>query len=285
MYRDARSCLGRFVAKWNWRSLLLFEAIVCAVSLFFSIAGSTATQIVVTVPARGGLSLGSNTILLLLGSFLPGVVLLLVSKECRLATFRLKASFGVYAGAVLLGFFLPFSSYLGARVSYLPWNSSTLPTLIRVFAINLPLSPLWEEIIWRAYFFPKVNSMVRRGPSIAVASLGWTVWHVGFLFQLHHSGIRAAIITIFVVQIFLGGIVLCSFFALGRNSLLPCVLMHAAFNASSVAYFGNYNRVNDIGSYVAETVFTLVVAIIVLSVALRRAGNGSALIEGSGVSA
>jgi membrane protease YdiL (CAAX protease family) len=259
------------MAKWNWRSLLLFEAIVSSISLFFSIAGSVSRQIVVTVPARGGLSVGSNIILLLLGSFLPGVVLFLVSRECRSATLRLKAGFVVYVSAVLIGFVLPFSSYLGARVSYLPWNSNTLPSLIRVFAINLLLSPLWEEIIWRAYFLPKANSMMGRAPSMVVASLGWTVWHAGYLFQLHHSGIRAAILAIFIVQIFLGGIVLCSFFALGRSSLLPCVLLHTAFNTSSAAYFGSYNRVNDIGSYIAETVFTLVVAIILFTMALRRA--------------
>lgn len=265
--------------KWNWRSLLLFEAIVSLISLFFSIAGSVSPEIVVTVPARGGLSLGSNALLLLLGSFLPGVVLLLVFRECRSATFRLKASFGVYLNAVLIGLFLPFSSYLGARVSYFPWNSSTFPSLIRVFAINLPLSPLWEEIIWRAYFFPKVNSMMRKGPSIFVASLGWTVWHVGFLFQLHHSGIRATILIILVVQIFLGGMVLCSFFALGRNSLLPCVLLHTAFNASTAIYFGSYNRVNDVGSYVAEAVFTLVVAIIVFRFAMRRSEDSSPVMK------
>jgi membrane protease YdiL (CAAX protease family) len=272
--------------KWNWRGLLLFEAIVCVVSLFFSIAGSVSRQIVVTVPARGGFSVGSNAILLLLGSFLPGVVLLLVSRECRSATLRLNAGFGVYVNAVLIGFVLPFSSYFGARLAYPPpWNSSTLPSLVRVFLVNLLLSPLWEEIIWRAYFYPKINSMMRRGPSIVVASVGWTIWHVGYLFQLHHYGIRVAIITIFVVEIFLGGIVLCSFFVQGRNSLLPCVLFHAAFNASSMAYFGSNNRVNDIGSYVAETAFTLVVAIIAFRFAMRRAENGSALTESSGVSA
>jgi membrane protease YdiL (CAAX protease family) len=141
------------------------------------------------------------------------------------------------------------------------------------------LSPLWEEIIWRAYFFPKVNSMMRKGPSIFVASLGWTVWHVGFLFQLHHSGIRATILIILVVQIFLGGMVLCSFFALGRNSLLPCVLLHTAFNASTAIYFGSYNRVNDVGSYVAEAVFTLVVAIIVFRFAMRRSEDSSPVMK------
>jgi membrane protease YdiL (CAAX protease family) len=270
--------------KWTWRSLVIVEVIVCVISLLFSIAGSVFPQIVVTIPSQGGLALGSNTILLLLGSFLPGIVLLIVSRECRSATFRLKATYGVYANAVVIGFVLPFSGYLGAKYSYLPWNASTLPSLIRVFAINLPLSPLWEEIIWRAYFFSKVNSMMQKRGTIVVASLGWTFWHIGFLFQLHHSGVRVAIITILIVQIFLGGIILCSFFALGRNSLLPCVLLHTAFNASTSVYFGSYNRVNDVGSYIAETLFTLLVAITVFKMALRRADDTSFLVEGNGVS-
>jgi hypothetical protein len=78
-----------------------------------------------------------------------------------------------------------------------------------------------------------------------------------------------------------GGIVLCSFFALGRNSLLPCVLLHTAFNASTGVYFGSYNRVNDTGSYVAETVFTLVVAVVVFRLATRKGGNGTSAIIGS----
>jgi hypothetical protein len=74
-----------------------------------------------------------------------------------------------------------------------------------------------------------------------------------------------------VAQFLFVGIILCSFFTLSRHALGPCVLLHTAWNASSTAYFGSYNRINDIGSYVAETIFTLAVAIIVFRVALRRA--------------
>lgn len=265
------------MAKWNWRSLLIFEAIVCIVSLFFSIVASTARQVVVTVPARGGVSIGSNTVLLSLGSFLPAVILFIASKECRSAVFRLRANLGVYIAAALIGFALPFSSYLGAGLAYPLWTSSTLPSLLRIFLLNIFLSPLWEEIIWRAYFYPKVNSMLPRAPAIAVSALGWTVWHTGFIFLLYHSGNRATIVAIFVVELFLGGIILCSFFTLGRNALGPCVLFHTAFNASNTTYFRSYNRINDVGSYIAETVFTLIVAIIVFKIAMRRAGNASLL--------
>lgn len=188
----------------------------------------------------------------------------------------------MYAKAVLVGFVLPFSSYLGGRIAYPLWDSGTLPSLARVFVINLFLTPLWEEIIWRAYFYPKVNSMMRRGPSIVIAALGWTVWHIGFLFFLYHSGISATNLAIFVVEIFLVGIILCSVFTLGRNSLLPCVLLHTAFNASTTVYYRKYSRINDTGSYVAEVIVSLAVALIVFRFAIRRPEDASSAVENGG---
>ena len=258
------------MAKWNWGSLLLFEAIVCIVSLLLSIAATVAPQIVLTVPARVGFSVGPKTVLLLLSSTAPGAVLFVLCRECRSATFTLRASIGVYAKAILLGFVLPFSSYLGGKIAYPLWDSSTLPSLARVFVINLLLSPLWEEITWRAYFYQKVNSMMRRGPSIVISALGFAVWHMGLMFFLYHSGVRATILPIYAIQLFLAGIILCSFFTLGRNSLLPCVLLHTAFNASTTVYYRKYGRVNDTGSYVAEGIISLVVALIVFRFALRK---------------
>jgi membrane protease YdiL (CAAX protease family) len=256
--------------RWNWGSLLFFEAIVCIFSLSVSVLGSIAPQIVLTIPAKGGFSVGSKTVLLLLSSLVPGFVLLALSRESRSYVFRFKASTGVYTMAVLIGFLLPFTSYLGGKIAYPLWDSRTLPSLARVFVINLFLAPLWEEVIWRAYFFPKANSMMRKGPSIVVTALAWTVWHAGFLFFLYHSGIRATNLSIFAVQIFLAGIILCSFFTLARNSLLPCVLLHAAFNASNAVYYGSYHRVNDSGSYVAEVIVSLAVALVVFRFALKR---------------
>jgi membrane protease YdiL (CAAX protease family) len=163
----------------------------------------------------------------------------------------------------------------------LPWNSSTVSTLVRVFLINIFMAPLWEEIIWRAYFYRKVSSMLRAKSAILVSSLGFTVWHVGFLFYLSHSGIRPAMLIAVVPQIFFAGIILCSLFTLARSALAPCVILHTAFNASTPVYFSSGNRVNDLGSYIAGTIFTLIVAIMMFRMVLRRAGNSSALVESS----
>ncbi|HUK87633.1 MAG TPA: CPBP family intramembrane glutamic endopeptidase, partial [Terriglobales bacterium] len=126
-----------------------------------------------------------------------------------------------------------------------------------MFLINLLLSPLWEEIIWRGYFYQKLGSMLRASHALLVAGLGWAIWHIGFLFYLHSAGIAMRFLAVLAIQLFLVGLVACCVFTLGKGSLLPCVLLHTAFNSATSIYYGAYGRTADIGSYIAETVAVL----------------------------
>jgi membrane protease YdiL (CAAX protease family) len=202
------------VNRWKWSDVLLFEVLICCISWVFSIAGSIAPQIVFTFPSNG-LSVGSNTALLLAASLVPALALILISRECRAAILRFAASGRVHLLALAVGFVLPFTSYIGAGHSYPIWDASTGGSLVRVFFINILLSPLWEEVIWRGYFYPKVGSMFGLPSAILLGSLGWTIWHIGFLFYLYKSGIAAAVLPVFGAQIFLVGIIQCSVFTLG----------------------------------------------------------------------
>jgi membrane protease YdiL (CAAX protease family) len=175
--------------------------------------------------------------------------------------------------AVGIGFLLPLASYIGASHSYPLWGPKTGIDWIRVFLINLLLSPLWEEIIWRGYFYPKANSMLKPPLAVVVTALGWTVWHAGFIFMLYPSGISISILPIFAVQLFFVGIIQCSVFSLGNGSLAPCVLLHTAANASTAVYYGGYNRVADTGSYVAEMVAAFLIATILFRVTAKRTGG------------
>jgi membrane protease YdiL (CAAX protease family) len=261
--------LEALVSPWKWSDLLLFEALACSVSLVFSVAGSVAPEITVSVPANG-VSIGSNTVLLLASSLVPALVLLIWFAESRSATLRFAAGFRIYLVGLVIGFALPFVSYIGARHSYPLWGSGTGISWVRVFCINLLLSPLWEEIIWRGYFYPKVSSMLKMPEALLVSSLGWTVWHIGFLFYLYHFGVTGSILPILVVQFFFVGVIQCSVFTLGNNSLAPCVLLHTAFNASTATYYGSYDRMADLGSYVAESIMMLLVAAILFRAVARR---------------
>jgi len=197
------------MSRWTWSKLLTFVAVVCTVSLICSVAGSVAPKLVLTVP-KNGFAISSKTVLLLASSFVPALVLLLWFPESRSAVLRFPAGVKVYLLAVGIGFLLPFASYIGLRHSYPPWGSKTGIDWIRVFFINLLLSPLWEEIIWRGYFYPKASSMLKPPLAVVVAALGWTVWHAGFIFFLYHSGISMSILPIFAVQLFFVGIIQCS---------------------------------------------------------------------------
>jgi membrane protease YdiL (CAAX protease family) len=162
-------------------------------------------------------------------------------------------------------------SYIGARHAYpLPWNSNTPVVLIRVFFINLLLTPLWEEIIWRGYFYPKVSSMMGRPHAIFVTAVGWMIWHTGYIFLLYSSGVAVPILLVFAAQVFFGSIILCSIFTLGGNSLIPCILLHCSLNASTTAYYRSDGRVSDTGSYIAGALAFFLVSAILFSRVMRR---------------
>jgi membrane protease YdiL (CAAX protease family) len=260
---------AHFVTKRKWFDLSVFVLTVSSISFLFHVAALAKSEIVLTVP-RNGLSIGSHAILILLGSLAPGIALLIWSRECRAALIRLKAGVGIYLLALLLGFALPFVSYIGARHAYPLWDSNIAVDLLRIFLLNLLLTPLWEEVIWRGYFYPKIGSMIGLPRAIFVSALGWTFWHIGFIFWLHRSGFTAAILSVVLVQVFLVGIIQCSIFTLGRNSLAPCVLLHTSFNASTAVYYGRYGRTSDIGSYIAEALGMLLVSTILLRRAMRK---------------
>ena len=115
--------------------------------------------------------------------------------------------------------------------------------------------------------------------AICVAAVGWTIWHAGFIFLLYESGVPAAIVPIFLVQIFLVGVIECSNFTLGGDSLAPCVLLHCALNASTTLYYRSYGRVSDIGSYIAEALVLMLVSVILFKRVMR--GVGLRRLEGS----
>ena len=78
------------MSRWAWSNLLAFEAVVCTVSLIFSVAGSLVPEIVLTVPANG-LAISSKTVLLLASSLVPALVLLIWFPEARSAVLRFTA--------------------------------------------------------------------------------------------------------------------------------------------------------------------------------------------------
>ena len=255
--------------KWDVLDIVSFELTVCGVSWLLLLLGLLAPQMFLHFTAH--LSLGFITAFVTAASIMPGVGLAVFLKDARVPILRFKAGIHVYVIAILLGLILPFSAQFGCSEGGRLWNSAIPGTIVRVFLLNIWLSPLWEEIAWRGYFYPKIAPLMPTSAAMVVGSLGWMIWHLGFLSFLYKSGLPPRALIFLPVQYFCIGIILSSVFVIGRGSLLPCVCLHAAFNAAVAAYFGTNDRAWNIGCYFAETVAVLVVSIVLFFMANKRA--------------
>ncbi len=255
--------------EWDRSQAIIFVISVCALNWALSIAGSFGPQIKVEIPSNH-FAISSQFVLLTAASLLPAVFCVVSYPECRSSLKKVNASWSVYFVAIAVGFILPFMSYFGSHYSALPWGSPAAMTLVRVFALNLFLSPLWEEIIWRGCFLKKVRLFSSAPTGILLSSIGWTIWHGGFIAYLYSGGIPIRVLSVLPTTYFCSGIIFCSLFEIGGGSLWPCVLLHSAFNASTLVYYQSYDRVSEIGSYVAELIVTAIVAAIFFRIAIRR---------------
>jgi membrane protease YdiL (CAAX protease family) len=254
---------------WDRSRAIIFIISVCALNWVLSIAGSFSPQIKIDIPSLQ-FSIGSNFVLLTAASLLPAVFCFVFYPECRSSLKKVNASGAVYFVAIAVGFILPFMSYFGAHYSALPWGRPAAMTLVRVFALNLCLSPLWEEVIWRGCFLHKVRSFSSQSTGILLSSLGWTIWHGGFIMYLYSGGIPIRVLLVLPITYFCVGIIFCSLFEMGGGSLWPCVLMHSGFNAATLVYYQSYDRVSEMSSYVAELVVAAIVAAIFFRIAIQH---------------
>lgn len=106
-----------------------------------------------------------------------------------------------------------------------------LPYLLHYVATNILLAPLWEELGWRGYLFPKMERQI----GVRLASLGtgciWAVWHFALYYWVGQFGVISFLINfITLVAIGITLAVLCS--ATGYSLILP-ILFHTFWNAST----------------------------------------------------
>jgi membrane protease YdiL (CAAX protease family) len=260
---------GLLSNEWRWPRAVLFATAVCAFSLTLSIMGSFGPQIDFAIP-RIDVAVGSQFVLITGATLLPTIVCLVLYADARVSLKKIAAPWSVYLVAIGLGLALPFMSYFGSHYASFPWNYASRVTLGRVFILNLFLSPLWEEIIWRGCFLERLRSFISGPKAIVISSLAWTVWHGGYIAYLYSRGIPIRVLMVLPFTYFCAGISLATVFEMGRKSLWPCVLLHAGFNASTTVYYTTYDRASELSSYVAELIAASVVAGLLYRFAVKR---------------
>jgi uncharacterized protein len=124
-------------------------------------------------------------------------------------------------------------------------NLASMEKWLLVFAINLFFSPFWEEVGWRGYLLPRLETSMK--PLAASIALGivWAFWHTP-LYLKEITGGRAG--TAYLLCFF-ASLLLC-FFALTlglsilfawaynttRGNLSVLILLHASLNSSNLTF-------------------------------------------------
>ncbi len=253
---------------WDGPTAFFFALSVCFVNWTLYIAGSFGPDFTITIQNLQ-FSVDTKFILLMSAPLLPALYCFVTYQECRSSLWKVGASWTVYLVAIATGLSLPFLSYPGTHYLAFPWGRPVAIHLAMVFAKNLFLSPLWEEIVWRGCFQKKVRSFSSASSGILFTSVGWAIWHGGYIAFLYRQKIPTEVLFVLPFTYFFIGIVLGSVFEMGHGSVWPCVLLHGGFNAATVIYYGAYNRASELGSYVSELVFVAVAAALFLRVATR----------------
>jgi membrane protease YdiL (CAAX protease family) len=256
-------------SEWSASKALLFATVVCGFYWVLTIAGSLGPQVQLSIP-RVSFAIGSKFVLVMLAALIPAIASFTLFAEVRDSFKRWKAPWFVYLLALGVGIGLPFMSYFGSHYPNFPWTDSSRVTLVRVLFLNLLLSPLWEETIWRACFQKKMTSFISKPKAVLSSSLAWTVWHGGFMVYLYSEGVPTKVFVLLPPLYFLLGIIIGTVFEMSAQSLWPCVFLPAGFDAATTVYYSTYDRVSEVSSYAAELIVTAIVAAVLCAILLRR---------------
>lgn len=189
-----------------------------------------------------------NSVLAVAGSLGPGIAAILLTgirggtrgvADLLRPLLRWRVGWGWYLFALGLTAALELSVWAlfvqrGVRASHLvPWYAP-----VTLFFVNLPLGPLWEEIGWRGYLLPGLQSTMSGVASSVWIGLAWGLWHIPldvFLIPLRSAPLLS--FAWFLMTI----VPMSVFFTLLYNktggSLLLVVLFHAAHNAVSTTIY------------------------------------------------
>lgn len=239
----------------------IFAVTMCAFYWTLSVVGSYGPQIKVALPYLQ-FAIGSKFVLLMAASLIPAIFCMAVYPECRSVFRKLSARWTVYLVAILAGAMLPLFSYFGSHDPSFPWGRPAAISWIRVFALNLLLSPLWEEIIWRGCFLKGVRSFSSASGGILLGAAVSTIWYGGFIAYLYSEGIPIDVLCVLPFLYFCSGIIFGAIFEMAGGSLWPCVLFHAGMNASTLVYYQSAGRASELSSYIAEVIVLAIAAAI-----------------------
>jgi membrane protease YdiL (CAAX protease family) len=103
---------------------------------------------------------------------------------------------------------------------------------MRLFLVNLPFTPLWEEMGWRGFLLPRLESNRTALQASVLVAFAWLPWHLPKLL-LFDAGIPLGVyLALFSIQVFAMSILLTWMCNRLGGRLIGVILFHGSFNAS-----------------------------------------------------
>jgi membrane protease YdiL (CAAX protease family) len=134
--------------------------------------------------------------------------------------------------------------------------------LLLLIVFNLPFAPLWEEIGWRGFLLPKLESTHNGLSASLILACIWGPWHLPIYWNS-----SAEYILWFLVMIIPLAVVFTWIYNRSRGSLVPVVILHVMVNTSSLYILGPTIRSHGMRpfQFVVGSIFCAA-AVIVMSV-------------------
>lgn len=261
------------------RFLVLAYLISWVIWLIAIALSSSNLAINVQILGRFRFSLSLYSVLAVIGNTGPGVAAIVL---CAIGSgrsgishllrplLRWRAGWGWYIFALGLpaALELPVLALFllrGAQMSDVgPWYRP-----IRLLLVNLPLAPLWEEIGWRGYLLPELESSRDALSSSLWIGLAWGLWHLPFYVWMNPIGPRPFIFFVwFALSILPLSVLFTLVYHKTGGSLLLVIVFHAALNTTYTMVFGALPQLVP-QMYMLTTLFLWIAA----AVAFFRAGR------------
>lgn len=111
------------------------------------------------------------------------------------------------------------------------WHEFKIGYLLPLILFNLLLGPLGEELGWRGFLEPVLESRFGIVGSAFVVGLIWALWHSPLWFV--DSPQREIPFLVFAANVLCFAVIMAALYRLGGGSLVPVVLFHLFINVAS----------------------------------------------------
>lgn len=156
-------------------------------------------------------------------------------------------------------------------ISELLFTGLTLPELtgagswgrwLRLLAVNLPLAPLWEELGWRGYLLPRLQSSMTSLAAGTVVGVAWGLWHTPLYIavRIHNSSFGVFPLCFFFLALALS-VLFTWVYNVTNASLSVLVLLHASWNSSTILFLAWAMAREGMKPFFVVTVATWVIAL------------------------